>query len=191
VHTINAMKLKDGMKEPSHTVRPAVVSDLPLIVRMLADDPLGSKRERLSDPLPDSYFLALEAIQQDPNNELVVLEGPDGTAIAVLQLTFTPYITHQGGWRATIEGVRVDRRVRSSGLGRELFAWAIARAQERGCHLLQLTTDKQRPEARRFYESLGFSASHEGMKLRLDGMAPRTVHPQLESNGTDCMDTHR
>ena len=90
-----------------------------------------------------------------------------GVAVAVLQLTFTPYITHQGGWRATIEGVRVDSRLRGSGLGRELFAWAIARARERGCHLVQLTTDKQRPEARRFYESLGFVASHEGMKLKL------------------------
>jgi|GEM_PF-3068601 len=84
------------------------------------------------------------------------------------QITFTPCITHQGGWRATIEGVRVKRRFRGSGVGRELLAWAIARARKRGCRLVQLTTDKARPEALRFYESLGFVASHEGMKLRFE-----------------------
>jgi ribosomal protein S18 acetylase RimI-like enzyme len=155
------------MKAPSLKVRPAVASDLPEIVRMLADDPLGSRRERFVDPLPASYYAALEAIQQDANIELVVAEGNDAAILAVLQLTFTPYITHQGGWRATIEGVRVDRRFRGCGLGRDLFAWAICRARERGCHLIQLTTDKERPEALRFYESLGFTASHEGMKLKL------------------------
>jgi ribosomal protein S18 acetylase RimI-like enzyme len=139
---------------------------------MLADDELGAQRERLEEPLPATYFEAFEAIARDPNNELVVAEGEDGSVVAVLQLTFTPYITHQGGWRATIEGVRVDSRLRGSGLGRQLFAWAIERARQRGCHLVQLTTDKQRPEAKRFYESLGFVASHEGMKLKL------TVPPQ-------------
>lgn len=84
------------------------------------------------------------------------------------QITFTSCITHQGGWRATIEGVRVKRRFRGSGVGRELLAWAIARARKRGCRLVQLTTDKARPEALRFYESLGFVASHEGMKLRFE-----------------------
>ena len=159
------------MSKPALRIRPAVAADLPAIVRLLADDALGARRERCTDPLPDAYHRAFEAIAQDRNNELVVAEGPDGAAVAVLQLTFTPYITHQGGWRATIEGVRVDRRLRGAGLGRELFAWAIARARERGCHLVQLTTDKQRPAAKRFYESLGFVASHEGMKLPL-GAAP-------------------
>src|SRR6056297_1301352 len=155
------------MIAPSIKIRPAVAADLPEIVRMLADDPLGSQRERSVDPLPDSYHATFEAIEQDSNNELVVAEGQNGGIIAVLQLTFTPYITHQGGWRATIEGVRVDSGSRGSGLGRELFTWAISRARERGCRLIQLTTDKQRPEARGFYESLGFVASHEGMKLKL------------------------
>lgn len=154
-----------SMMTSSIKVRPAEASDLPHIVRMLADDPLGSKRERFADPLPASYYTAFQAIQRDSNNELVVAEGQDDMPVAVLQLTFTPYITHQGGWRATIEGVRVDSGSRGSGLGRELFTWAISRARERGCRLIQLTTDKQRPEARRFYESLGFVASHEGMKL--------------------------
>jgi len=148
-------------------IRPAVGGDLPEIVRMLADDPLGSQREMATDPLPASYHAAFEAIQRDANNELVVAEAETGCVVAVLQLTFTPYITHQGGWRATIEGVRVDRQFRGSGLGRDLFAWAIRRAQDRGCHLVQLTTDKERPGALRFYEFLGFVASHEGMKLKL------------------------
>jgi GNAT superfamily N-acetyltransferase len=147
--------------------RPAVIGDLRTIVGMLADDALGARRERLEDPLPDAYLSAFEAIAQDHNNELVVAEGADGTAIAVLQLTFTPFIARQGAWRATIEGVRVAGVHRGSGLGRELFAWAIERARRRGCHLVQLTTDKQRPEAKRFYESMGFVASHEGMKLTL------------------------
>ncbi|MDM0043414.1 GNAT family N-acetyltransferase [Variovorax dokdonensis] len=134
---------------------------------MLADDPLGAQRERLADPLPPSYLQAFEAIERDPNNELVVAEDDAGGVVGVLQLTCTPYITHQGGWRATIEGVRVHKSCRSSGVGRQLFEWAIGRARERGCHLVQLTTDKQRPDALRFYEQLGFVASHEGMKLKL------------------------
>lgn len=156
------------MTVASIQVRPAVASDLPEIVRMLADDPLGSRRECLLDPLPASYCSAFDAIEQDVNNELVVAEGVETTVLAVLQITFTPYITHQGGWRATIEGVRVKRQFRGSGVGRELLAWAIARARMRGCHLVQLTTDKARPEALSFYESLGFVASHEGMKLKLE-----------------------
>lgn len=149
------------------TIRPAVAADLPAIVNMLADDPLGARRERNTAPLPAAYLQAFEAIARDPNNELVVVEGENGRAVAVLQLTFTPYLTHQGGWRATIEGVRVSSALRGTGIGRAFFGWAIERARERGCHVVQLTTDKQRPEARRFYESLGFSATHEGMKLQL------------------------
>jgi ribosomal protein S18 acetylase RimI-like enzyme len=155
------------MKASSIKIRTAVEGDLPEIVRMLADDPLGSQRERSIDPLPGSYYEAFGAIEQDLNNEIVVAEKEKGGVVAVLQLTFTPYITHQGGWRATIEGVRVDRQFRGSGLGRDLFAWAIRRARDRGCHIVQLTTDKERREALRFYESLGFTASHEGMKLKL------------------------
>jgi len=148
-------------------VRRATASDLPDIVGMLADDTLGSEREMLVDPLPACYHAAFEAIENDANNELVVAVGADDVAVAVLQLTFTPHLTHQGGWRATIEGVRVDRSVRGSGIGRELLEWSISRAAARGCHLVQLTTDKARPDAARFYESLGFAASHEGMKLQL------------------------
>jgi GNAT superfamily N-acetyltransferase len=87
--------------------------------------------------------------------------------VGVLQLTYIPSLTYQGGWRALIEGVRVDSGERSQGLGKTLFEWAIARAREHGCHMVQLTTDKARPDAKRFYESLGFVASHEGLKLHL------------------------
>ena len=156
-----------------HRFRLAVQSDLESIVRLLADDELGGQRERYEHPLPASYHLAFEAIASDPNNELIVAEDDQGAVVAVLQLTFTPYLTHQGGWRATIEGVRVDRRLRGAGVGRRLFGWAIERARERGCHLLQLTTDKQRPEAKRFYESIGFVGSHEGMKLKLSSKTHR------------------
>ena len=146
--------------------RRARAEDVPAIVHLLADDPLGRARERDERPLPPSYLEAFAAIDRDPNQELVVAFR-DTEVVGVLQLTFMPSLTYQGGWRAQIEGVRVDARERSRGLGRALFEWAITRARERGCHLLQLTTDKTRPDARRFYEGLGFVASHEGMKLRL------------------------
>jgi ribosomal protein S18 acetylase RimI-like enzyme len=146
--------------------RLAEEKDLDSIVSMLADDVLGSQRERYEQPLPQSYLEAFKAIVSDPNNELIVAcEGDE--VIGVQQITFTPYLTHQGGWRATIEGVRTSTRVRGMGIGTELIKWAIKRAKERGCHLVQLTTDKQRPDALRFYEKLGFSATHEGLKLKL------------------------
>jgi len=131
---------------------------------MLADDELGSQRENFTDPLPDSYYTAFENISDDPNQELIVVEE-QGEIIGTLQLSFIQYLTYQGGTRAQIEAVRIKRDRRGQGLGERLFRWAINRAQERGAHLLQLTTDKQRPEAIKFYEKLGFVATHEGMKL--------------------------
>ena len=147
--------------------RPAIRSDVPAIVAMLANDPLGARREDFRDPLPGSYYDAFEAIDADDNNELIVVER-DGAVIGVLQLTFIPYLTYRGGWRGLIEGVRVAASERGAGVGRQLFEWAIERARERGCHLVQLTSDKQRPDAIRFYEGLGFRASHEGMKLHFE-----------------------
>ena len=144
--------------------RDAVRDDLPEIVRMLADDVLGAQREEYVAPLPDCYYTAFEAIGRDPNNELVVVEVT-GKVVGVLQLIYIPYLTYRGSWRALIEGVRVDQSMRSSGVGRKLLEWAIERARKRGCHLVQLTSDKERPDAIRFYESLGFVASHEGLKL--------------------------
>ena len=147
--------------------RPAVRADLPDIVRLLADDPLGATREAYASPLPDSYYAAFQAIEDDRNNELIVVAFED-RIVGVLQITYIPYITYRGGWRALIEGVRVHSSMRSSGMGRRLFSWVIERAARRGCHLLQLTSDKARPDAIRFYESLGFVASHEGLKLHLN-----------------------
>jgi GNAT superfamily N-acetyltransferase len=158
---------------PEPVFRRAVRTDLEDIVRLLADDPLGARREEYASPLPDRYSLAFEAIDRDPNNELVVVEL-EGRIAGVLQLTYIPYLTYRGGWRALIEGVRVDASLRSSGIGRKLFTWAIERARDKGCHMVQLTSDKTRPDAIRFYESLGFVASHEGMKLLLPGQQERT-----------------
>jgi GNAT superfamily N-acetyltransferase len=150
----------------SLSFRRATQTDVPDIVRMLADDPLGARRESFTSPLPASYYAAFDAVERDPNNELVVATL-SGRVVGVLQITFIPYLTYRGGWRALIEGVRVEASVRSSGIGKHLFEWAIARARERGCHMVQLTSDKTRPDAIRFYESLGFVASHEGLKLHL------------------------
>lgn len=132
---------------------------------MLADDELGKARENFHDPLPDLYLRAFEQIDQDLNQELIVAEEEEGMIIGTLQLSFIPYLTYQGGVRAQIEAVRIHKDRRATGLGEQLFRWAIERAEERGAHLLQLTTDKKRSDALRFYEKLGFSASHEGMKL--------------------------
>ncbi|WP_439651565.1 GNAT family N-acetyltransferase [Planococcus shixiaomingii] len=133
---------------------------------MLADDVLGRTRERYEQPLPVTYLNAFQAISADANNELVVACLGE-KVVGVQQITFAPYITHQGGWRATIEGVRTLSSERGKGIGTELIRWAIGRAKERGCHAVQLTTDKKREDALRFYEGLGFKATHEGMKLKL------------------------
>lgn len=146
--------------------RNARLEDVEKIVEMLADDKLGSERERFESPLPKSYYDAFSAIDSDPNNELI-LACLDEEIVGVQQVTFTPYLTYQGGWRATIEGVRTASSVRGQGIGSQLIGYAITRAKTRGCHLVQLTTDKKRPEALHFYEQLGFSATHEGMKLKL------------------------
>ncbi len=146
------------------TIRKAKKSDVFFIVKMLADDELGKKREQFEDPLPQVYYQAFETIDQDPHQELMVVEE-NKEVIGVFQLTFIPYLTYQGGIRAQIEGVRIRKDYRGKGLGQKMFEWAIARSQEKGAHLLQLTTDKKRPEALRFYEKMGFVASHEGMKL--------------------------
>lgn len=147
--------------------RNAVREDLDRIVEMLADDMLGKERERFEQPLPNFYIQAFEAIEADPNNELIVA-CLDGEIVGVQQITFTPYIARQGSWRATIEGVRTAASVRGKGIGRQMISWAIERAKERGCRMVQLTSDKQREDALRFYGQLGFKATHEGMKLQLE-----------------------
>lgn len=146
--------------------RDAREEDLPSIVRLLADDDLGRTRERYQDPLPESYHAAFRAIEADPNNRLVVVER-EGEVVGCLQLTFLPSISFQGGWRLQVEGVRIDRRLRGQGVGERVFGWAVEQGRARGCRMVQLTTNKARPDAIRFYERLGFVHSHAGMKLDL------------------------
>lgn len=148
--------------------RKAERKDVSHIVKMLASDKLGKLREDFQEPLPDSYYSAFENIDRDPNQELMVVEDKNNGVIGTLQLSFIPYLTYQGGVRAQIEAVRIRADQRGTGIGSRLFEWAIARAQERGAHVLQLTTDKKRPEAFQFYEKLGFVATHEGMKLHFN-----------------------
>lgn len=147
-------------------IRPALREDLVSIVAMLADDPLGKTRESCTLPLAPSYYRAFDLIRQDPMHELMVLLDQE-VIIGTFQLSFLPYITYQGGLRAQIEGVRAHKDRRGEGLGEMILKWAIERSRDKGAHVLQLTTDKKRPEAKVFYEKLGFQASHEGMKLDL------------------------
>lgn len=146
--------------------RNAVENDLPALIQMLADDDLGGKREDFSVVLNSNYIAAFNSIESDPNNELIVA-CYNNNIIGMLQLTFIPYLTYIGSWRCLIEGVRIHSKHRGQGLGRKTFEWAIARAQAKKCRLIQLTSDKTRIDALRFYESLGFIASHEGFKLHL------------------------
>lgn len=152
------------------TFRKATASDLATIVALLADDPLGQGREVLpgeSDELDPQYLSAFQAIEADSNQLLAVAEE-GGETIGCLQLTFIPGLSRGGSLRGQIEGVRVAASHRGDGVGRTLFEWAIQQCRERGCRLVQLTSDKTRPDAIRFYGSLGFEASHEGLKLALD-----------------------
>jgi ribosomal protein S18 acetylase RimI-like enzyme len=134
------------------------------IVEMLIDDPLGKSREDLSDLTP--YLKGFDAIAADPLNAQYVWEE-NGELLGCLQLTFLPGISQFGMWRAQVEGVRVKGIQRGSGVGKKMMQAVMAIARERGCAQLQLTTNKVRKDAQRFYESLGFEKSHEGMKVKL------------------------
>ena len=149
------------------TCRDARLADVPAIVRLLADDDIGAGRERFADPIPVVYVEAFHAIERDPNNELLVAES-SGTIVGTVQVTYTPSLSRQGMWRATLEALRVASTVRGGGIGKLLVEDVIARARRRGCGLVQLTTDRRRVDAKRFYERFGFVDSHLGMKLPLD-----------------------
>lgn len=151
----------------SLSFRKANYSDLVPIVALLANDELGSKRENFTIPLPEKYINAFSKIINDPNHELIVAVLNE-KVVACFQLSFLQYLTYQGGIRAQIEAVRVDENHRGEGIGKKCFEWAINRAKEKGAHLLQLTSDKQRPEALEFYKKLGFTASHEGLKMHFN-----------------------
>ena len=146
--------------------RLATAEDLPAIVQMLADDTLGATRERADTPLPQCYYDAFSAIERDPNIELLVAEAA-GQIIGTVQIGYVPGLSRQGTWRATIEAVRVAASERGQGIGAAMIQETIARARQRGCGLMQLTSDRSREDARRFYERLGFVHTHVGMKLSL------------------------
>ncbi|MFI1075757.1 GNAT family N-acetyltransferase [Streptomyces puniciscabiei] len=145
-------------------IRRATDQDLPAIVAMLADDPLGARRESPDDMTP--YRAALERLEADPNQHLVVAVRED-RVIGTLQLTIIPGLSRKGATRALIEAVRIHPDERGSGLGSLLIEWAIDTARRLDCQMVQLTSDKTRTDAHRFYERLGFSATHEGFKLPL------------------------
>jgi ribosomal protein S18 acetylase RimI-like enzyme len=149
----------------SITIRRARRDDVAIIVAMLADDPLGSGRERLGDPLPPSYYEAFETLDRNPDIQLVVAEE-QGAVVGCLQLCILPGLSSQGASRALIEDVRVASQRRSRGIGEHLVQWAVAEARARGCKLVELLTHSTRVDAQRFYARLGFKASHVGMTVR-------------------------
>ncbi|KAF5880980.1 GNAT family N-acetyltransferase [Rhizobium sp. PEPV16] len=150
-----------------HNFRLARLSDLAAIVRLLGDDDLGGAREIVSDPVDARYLSAFAAIEVDANQLLAVATDAADQVVGSLQLSFLPGLSRTGMWRGQIESVRVARDLRGSGLGAQFIEWAIAQCAERGCGLVQLTSDKARGDAIRFYERLGFVASHEGLKRTL------------------------
>lgn len=158
---------------PALSFRRAGRADVPMIVALLADDFLGGGRDRVDGPLAQSYYDAFEAIDADPNHHLLLAEQTfDGNRapeiVGCLHLTMLPGLSNKGALRALIEAVRVAGHLRGQGIGEALVTEALAIARARGAKVAQLTTDKRRVDAHRFYLRLGFVASHEGMKLKLD-----------------------
>ncbi|GAB2770541.1 N-acetyltransferase family protein [Streptomyces sp. NPDC054796] len=145
-------------------MRRATPEDLPAIVGMLADDHLGAERESPDEPAV--YRAAFDRLDKDPNQHLVVAER-DGATVGTLQLTVIPGLSRRGSTRALIEAVRVHTDARGDGLGTRLIEWAIEESRRQGCVLVQLTSDATRVDAHRFYERLGFEASHLGFKMML------------------------
>ncbi|MFI1723629.1 GNAT family N-acetyltransferase [Streptomyces sp. NPDC020489] len=145
-------------------IRPAVPADVAAIVAMLADDPLGAQRESPDDLAP--YLAALERLAADPHQHLVVAVR-EGRVVGTLQLTIIPGLSRRGSTRSIIEGVRIHADERGSGLGTQLIEWAIDESRRQDCQLVQLTSDATRTDAHRFYERLGFEASHVGFKMAL------------------------
>jgi GNAT superfamily N-acetyltransferase len=145
--------------------RRATRADVPAVLELLENDEISRSR-MVSESTDAALWKAFEQIDADPRNELIVADD-DGEIVGTFQLTFTPSLSRRGTERMTIEAVRVRSDRRGAGVGREMMQWALERGRERGCGLAQLTTDKRRTSAQRFYTSLGFSATHEGMKISL------------------------
>ena len=152
--------------EPTITMRTARREDVPAIVRLLAADRLGATRELVEEPVAANYFRAFDEIAADPGNELLVAVQGD-QVVGCLQLTIIPGLSRVGMKRGQLESVRVGSRHRGARVGEQLVLEAIARARAAGCGLVQLTSDSSRADAQRFYQRLGFVATHVGMKLPL------------------------
>lgn len=150
----------------SITIRRARRDDVAIIVGMLADDALGRARERIEQPLPESYFKAFEKVERDPGIQLVVAEDGEGNVVGCLQLCVLPGLSSQGASRGLIEDVRVAAHCRSRGIGEQMVQWAVSEARAKGCILVELLTHSSRVDAQRFYERLGFARSHVGMTVR-------------------------
>lgn len=147
-------------------IRPAKRADVVAIVKMLADDHLGQNRERIEQPLPESYYKAFDAIQRAHHIQMMVAEDRDGQVVGCLQLALLPGLSSQGASRGLIEDVRVVSDRRGQGVGERLVRWAIGEALAHGCKLLELFTHESRVDAQRFYKRLGFQPSHVGMTMR-------------------------
>lgn len=155
VHRSEEVRFRDAMR-----------TDVAAIIRLLADDALGKTRESYGDSQDTAYLDAFDAIDRAPGNRLIVADL-NGEVVGCMQLTVIPHMTFRGGTRLQIEGVRIDPAFRARNIGKAMFEWAIALGRERGCHLVQLTTNKSRCDAQRFYEKLGFEPSHIGYKRYL------------------------
>lgn len=156
------------MTESELTFRRASRADLPRVVQLMTEDVLGQAREQFSDPLPQPYYDAFQRIDADPMHELIVVER-DGRVVATMHLMELNSLTRLATKRLEVEGVRVEATLRGQRIGEAMMKWAIARAAARGCGIVQLTTDVRRKDAHRFYERIGFVATHVGMKYTLGG----------------------
>jgi GNAT superfamily N-acetyltransferase len=152
---------------PPVSLRRARRDDVAAIVKLLADDHLGSDREVVSDPPLPGYFEAFEKVDADRRNLLAVAEDASGAVVGTLQLTFIPGLSHQGAELALIEAVRVASPLRGQGLGQVMVGWAMDEARRRGCRNIELLTHNSRLDAQRFYERLGFAKTHAGMRRAL------------------------
>lgn len=152
---------------PDLTYRPATAADLPFLIALIAaDDVSAVKLDDPAAPNAPPYEQALAAIAADPNQELFIVEQ-DGAAVGTFQLTFIPGLMRKGMWRGLVESVHVSPEHRNKGIGKQMMRWAIERCRERGCGMVQLTSNKKRVDAHRFYRTLGFEQSHEGFKFFL------------------------
>src|SRR5690606_13825163 len=138
------------------TFREARKSDVPEIVKLLAEDTIGKVREQYTDPLPQYYYDAFDRIAANENEMLLVVENDDGEVVGTLQLTFLQHLSYRGRLRAQIESVRIREDSRNKGLGQQMIEWAIRLAKDRNAHVVQLASDKKRRDAIRFYERIGF-----------------------------------